>query len=166
MRTILFFVTCGIFFSSCVSSLMKTPKDVGDKAFNIIKTFDNLSEEDYIKQMVKLKDLKKITGNKDIFSENGIIELINSITQEKMTKLLKVDKYFAAILEDGKNNNIDWSQVEFSKFEHVIKGNDGIKNMCKGKLYFNHKGKEYHLKIEAINMGDYYEFWLFKKLRS
>ena len=112
---------------------IETPQDYGRTLFDLFKS-ERLSN--YPELQFQLKDTIILLA-KDV---NTIKESINEIQKNALGFYL-----------EGINKGIDWSKVEYERFEYEIKKPNGdiSTNHLRGKFYFNYLGQKYHFVNEA-----------------
>jgi hypothetical protein len=112
---------------------IETPQDYGRTLFDLFKSERLLN---YPELQFQLKDTIVLLA-KDV---NIVKESINEIQKNALEFYL-----------EGINKGIDWSKVEYERFEYEIKNPNGDISTIhlRGKFYFNYLGKKFHFDNEA-----------------
>lgn len=112
---------------------IETPQNYGKILFDLFKS-QRLTN--YPELQFQLKDTIVLVA-KDV---NTMKEAIKEIQKNSLEFYL-----------DGLNKGIDWSKVEYDKFEYQIEKPNGdiSTNHLRGEFYFNYLGKKYRFKNEA-----------------
>jgi hypothetical protein len=112
---------------------VQTPQEYGKTLFNLFVS-QRLSK--YPELQFQLKDT--------IFFD---AEEVDNLKKE----IIKTQKNDLEFYLEGINNGIDWSKVEYDKFEYEIEKPNGdiSTNHLRGKFYFNYLGKKYNFRIGA-----------------
>lgn len=112
---------------------VQTPQEYGKTLFNLFIS-QRLSK--YPELQFQLKDT--------IFFDT---EEVDDLKKE----IIKTQNNDLEFYLEGINNGIDWSKVEYDKFEYEIEKPNGdiSTNHLRGKFYFNYLGKKYNFRIGA-----------------
>lgn len=113
--------------------IIEMPQDYGKRLFEL---FISQRLSNYPELQFQLKDTVSLIG-KDV---NTIKEAIKKIQKNALEFYL-----------EGINIGIDWSKVEYERFEYEIEkpNRDISTNHLRGKFYFNYLGKKYRFRNEA-----------------
>jgi hypothetical protein len=85
------------------------------------------------------------------FQSKDTIYLIGKNVNTIKEAINKIQKNSLEFYLEGINNGIDWSKVEYERFEYIIEkpNRDISTNYLRGKFYFNYLGKKYRFRNDA-----------------
>jgi hypothetical protein len=151
-------VVATAFFSSCNSGI-KTPEEIGKKAFEILKNFEKSSKQDFVDNFMTIEEIHKLAEDEKEITDAEMKEEISSITQKGWNE--QIEYQYEDLKEDIKyikqNNKIILKDIEFVNYEYEIENEGGL-NVCEGTLYFKYNDTTYEMDIVAVYNGKSYKF--------
>ena len=157
-----------VFFISTFSSYSQDAKsvpsadEVGKYTFNVLKNFENTSEEEFVNSLMTIEEIKKFAEKvTDTTAANRLKKEASEMDPASYYK--RVAEVYHDLKEKGKQYNIVWKDIKYSDFTYELREKRGIKGI-EGVLVFTYKEAEYKVKTDALQDGSSYIPIIIRKL--
>jgi len=144
------------------SEPIKNADGVGKYTLNLLKNFENTSEEEFVNSLMTTEDIIK-------FAEKVADTAVGNNLKKEITKMgatkyyNRVAEVYHDLKEKGKEYGIVWKDIAYVDFTYELRDKKGIKGI-EGALVFSCKGTKYKVKTDALYDGDAYLPIIVRKL--
>ena len=153
LRMIVILIVVNLF--SCTSiKKVQEPEDVGLYAFNLLKSLNQTTKADYVNRFLTIEEIRELAKNEEIVTNQETRNEFKSIKKDEWIGDIEDDYY--ELKQDGGENGIKWSEVEYLDFVYELEDKDGITG-CEGELFFKYKDVSYSVDLLAIYNGVEYK---------
>ena len=158
------FLLPGLFLASCGSGTsVSDPEDIGPQVMEILEDLDDMSKEEFKEYFMSLEDIRELGEDEDLIKDEDGRNFLTKIEKDEYTEDL--ERGFTRVIENGSEQGIKWSEIEFDDFSYKIETRNGIKG-CDGELTFKHGGDSYQVRTTSIWDGSGYNLLSIKGPRK
>ncbi|WP_298514798.1 hypothetical protein [uncultured Kordia sp.] len=157
------FLTATFSVYSQDSKGVTNPDDVGKRALDILKKFENTSEIEFRNSMMTIEEVKEFVNKQEDSAMGRMKEDINKMDIAEYQK--RVAKVYNDLKEKTKEFNIVWKDIEYVDFTYEVRNKRGLKGV-EGEVFFKYKETEYKVKTDAVKNGDVYMPVIVRSLRK
>ncbi|WP_298425898.1 hypothetical protein [uncultured Kordia sp.] len=146
---------CIAFFSIfLLISCNNKESEIQQRSFDVLKSLDTLSYDQYFKEYFSLEDYKALAVNKNI--DKTYKDEILAVTDYQWNRFR--EREYENFKERGKENEIVWNNIEFVSFTYEKNVSYGL-DCLDGTIYFRHNDILYETRIYTIFDGDTYQIF-------
>ena len=128
-------------------------EDLGKYTFDFLKKLENVSKEQFLNNLLTLKEFKEFANKKDDSMQDIVKESIERL--DKKTYKAGLLRQYTLLKEKGKQYNIVWNDISYVDFTYEQRTDD-VMTGIRGNLIFKHKDTEYKVLTSALQDGDIY----------
>lgn len=166
MKKTLLLICSIIFISmivSCEKSKFKEPDQIGKYAFDILKSMQDITKEDYINHFVSVEDLREYVKRNEDKIEDKIKNKMTSLTKEEVASEIGED--FNRLKKKAIESGIIWKDIEYQDYTYKLEKEGSLEGTI-GDLYFKYNAETYRVKISTILLEHGYALVEVKRLKK
>ncbi|QHI34765.1 hypothetical protein IMCC3317_01090 [Kordia antarctica] len=156
-------ITSTLFIACQNAKGVEKVEDMGKYAFDILKKFDKTSNEDYLKTIFTIEEIKEFGKNNAEKIGEKATKQIASLTAEDYNGRMEGD--LTKIKKEAEKYGIVWNAIEYSDYTYETKEEDNM-NGTQGKIVFKHNDTTYTVNVSALLIDDIYTIIRLNRLRK
>ncbi|WP_420573110.1 hypothetical protein [Kordia sp.] len=141
------FISCQNSDSNSNSKGVSKAEDVGKHTFNLLKSLENITKEEYVQKLFTVEEIKEFgKKNADSLSERAKAD-IEGVTKVEYDE--RMIKDYNSLRKIGLRADIVWNNIKYKDYDFKKKEEDGLSGTL-GKLSFTHNGKNYAVRVSTF----------------
>ena len=140
---------------TCSYAQPRTPEEVGESVFQLLRELDEENFEDYLALHVTLTTLGEIASDTTV--TDRVREDFGSVTEEVLRERYG-EMHGELLIMESEIENFFWKDIQFKEFTYNDEEGDGLEGIS-GELTFTGHDVEYTLELAALHRNGAYSLF-------